>query len=204
MSICAWLKVLGDGSHADGIYVLSKGQQGSQPYMSYRIGYSPANDYIYSGFAVSSSMRSVVSDSLFSPPTGWIFVCASYDGSGVVLYVNGLKQKTVPIAGTIDYGLPDDDLHIGDWGYPGYERRFEGLIDEVSIWNRTLSEEEVQGLYSRGAPIECAGCVHEADKQPCDGCIDFGELLSYIDLWKQNQVAIADLMEAIGIWKDGC
>jgi len=49
---------------------------------------------------------------------------------------------------------------------------------------------------------ECAeDCVHDAEKQPCDGCVDATELFAYVNEWKSGPVEITDLMEAIGIWK---
>jgi len=51
---------------------------------------------------------------------------------------------------------------------------------------------------------DCLQCVHEADKEPCDGCIDTAELSAYIDLWKAGSVEMIELMEVIGLWKSGC
>jgi len=45
--------------------------------------------------------------------------------------------------------------------------------------------------------------THIADTSG-NGCIDANELFAFIDLWKQNQAAIGELMEAIGLWKQGC
>lgn len=47
----------------------------------------------------------------------------------------------------------------------------------------------------------CAKCIHRSDQPPCDGRIDSTELFSFIDLWKQNQATLEELMEAIGLWK---
>jgi hypothetical protein len=38
----------------------------------------------------------------------------------------------------------------------------------------------------------------------CDNCVRQEELLSHISRWKSGQVALANLMEAISIWKKGC
>jgi len=44
---------------------------------------------------------------------------------------------------------------------------------------------------------------HRADNNK-NGCIETNELFAFIDLWKQNQVTIGELMEAIAIWKTPC
>jgi len=38
----------------------------------------------------------------------------------------------------------------------------------------------------------------------CDGCVDLDELIEYINKWKVGQVEMAQLMEAIAQWKNGC
>jgi hypothetical protein len=38
----------------------------------------------------------------------------------------------------------------------------------------------------------------------CDGCVRQDELLAFISKWKNGQVTLAQLMEAIGRWKRGC
>jgi len=56
--------------------------------------------------------------------------------------------------------------------------------------------------YDCGAcPIDC---VHSADKEPCDGCVDTNELSAYITMWKSGSVEMAELMSAIEVWKVGC
>jgi len=48
-------------------------------------------------------------------------------------------------------------------------------------------------------------CIHQADQVPCDGCIDLNELNAYIQLYKNNAgPQIMDVMEAIGLWVEGC
>jgi len=52
---------------------------------------------------------------------------------------------------------------------------------------------------------ECqTDCVHEADQQPCDGCVDTLEMSDYIDMWKRGEVTINNLMTVISLWKQGC
>jgi len=50
-------------------------------------------------------------------------------------------------------------------------------------------------------PIDC---VHEADNNPCDVCIDTAELSVYINQWKSGSVSIQNLMAVINLWKNGC
>jgi hypothetical protein len=38
----------------------------------------------------------------------------------------------------------------------------------------------------------------------CDRCVEQQELIQYIAKWKSGQANLANLMEAIGTWKNGC
>jgi hypothetical protein len=92
-----------------------------------------------------------------------------------------------------------NSVDIGRTG-SGY---FNGIIDELAIWNRPLSPQEIQDLYSSGAPIPC-GTFHRADTNH-DNCIKTNELLAFIFRWKisSQDVPMPELMEAIGLWKAG-
>lgn len=49
-------------------------------------------------------------------------------------------------------------------------------------------------------------CIHKSDNNPCDGCVQTGELTAFINRWQiSNQdVNLRELIEAIGFWKRGC
>ncbi len=55
------------------------------------------------------------------------------------------------------------------------------------------------GYCCRG---ECSACMNGADTD-CDGRITLLELLPFINKWKQNQITIRELIDAIRIWKGG-
>lgn len=67
-----------------------------------------------------------------------------------VAYVNGI-QKLNATSG--DYDIDNGDVHtyIGAGGdIAGGTKLFEGIIDDVRIYNRALTESEVEQLYSMG------------------------------------------------------
>jgi hypothetical protein len=51
----------------------------------------------------------------------------------------------------------------------------------------------------------CVGCVHEAEAEPCDGCVYIYERTSYIGICQINSAAVPlpDLMGAIGLFHSG-
>ena len=74
-------------------------------------------------------------------PNRWYHVVGTYDGTTARIYVNGELEGTKP-ASLIHYDTP---IKIGTSQIN--ERFFDGQIDEVTIYDRTLSVEEIDTLY---------------------------------------------------------
>ncbi len=90
-------------------------------------------------------------DYFLTTPTGsvtantWNYVTATYDGSQLKVYINGALSGTpVSATGTMtDNGV---NLRVGrrqDTASP-----FSGMIDEVRVYNRSLSASEITSLYN--------------------------------------------------------
>ncbi|MHA1288403.1 MAG: LamG domain-containing protein, partial [Candidatus Thorarchaeota archaeon] len=74
----------------------------------------------------------------------WYHVAGTWDGSTVKLYVNGIQQSTTAsLAGPIVY-TGGNQIIGALYSGGGF---FNGTIDEVRIWNRTLSPEEINASY---------------------------------------------------------
>ena len=78
----------------------------------------------------------------------WYHVVGVYDGSEMKLYINGIKDSaTKSITGNLNqYNTP---LRIGTNG--GFSEDFDGLIDQIGIWNRALTDQEITELYNSGS-----------------------------------------------------
>jgi len=72
----------------------------------------------------------------------WHHVTVTYDGKKGRLFVDGDKLVDIDVSG--DVSQNKEPLHIGDGNN---ERHFNGFIDEVRVYNRGLSEAEVQQNY---------------------------------------------------------
>jgi glucose/arabinose dehydrogenase/fibronectin type 3 domain-containing protein len=75
-----------------------------------------------------------------SPLNTWTNVALTYDGTALRLYVNGTQVASRPGSGAID--TTSHPLWIG--GNSPYGEYFTGLIDEVRVYDRALSESEIQ------------------------------------------------------------
>lgn len=94
-----------------------------------------------------------VSDSFASPTNDWIHIVYTYDGSSEKLYHNGILGTTVVKSGTLS-GNTEAGLVIGD-KYQFVAQAgsyFIGSIDDVRVYNRTLSADEVGQLYRLTTP----------------------------------------------------
>ena len=75
----------------------------------------------------------------------WHFVTAVNDGTDLLMYIDGALDKTDGGMGGIgDTSI--NNLVIGSSS--GIGEFFNGTIDEVQIWNRTLSSGEISSIYN--------------------------------------------------------
>ena len=76
----------------------------------------------------------------------WLFVSVVYDGANLKLFINGAEDASDTVA--IDQVDSDQPVRIGFERIiisdPGY---LDGLVDDVRIYNRALSDAEIQQLY---------------------------------------------------------
>jgi hypothetical protein len=81
------------------------------------------------------------------PEQAWSHIAMTYDGSWIRIYVDGEEVNSVPSESP---AITSGDLEIGAASALGHF--FDGRIDEVRIYNRALSEREIQS--DKGAPIQ--------------------------------------------------
>ena len=83
----------------------------------------------------------------------WYHVAGTWDATGLRMYVNGVLENTNPVS-VSRAPSPGVALKIGVGAlFPG--RQFSGLIDEVELINRALSQSEVQAIYNAGSAGKC-------------------------------------------------
>lgn len=78
----------------------------------------------------------------------WNHVAAVLNGKSATLYTNGQPVGTTTLTNLPT--LTSVKLAIGELDYPG--RYFNGMIDEVRIYNRVLTAEEIAGRYAAALP----------------------------------------------------
>ena len=99
-------------------------------------------------FAVSTSKTSYRVRSTTQPQINtWYHVVGTYDGILLRIYINGTLENTLPASWPLITST--SPLSIGKRSNLN-DRYFNGNIDEVAIWNRPLSSQEIQVLYNSG------------------------------------------------------
>ncbi len=73
----------------------------------------------------------------------WYHVAGTYDGSTMRLYLDGELLDSNDVSGTL---FCCNGVHLSWWNEP-----LDGLLDEVGIYNRALSAEEIYAIYEAGS-----------------------------------------------------
>ena len=85
------------------------------------------------------------SEDAISNPNQWNHIVYTYNTTNYTIYVNGVLSP-ITSGGVVTVNPATDDLKIGD----GYFGNANGSIDEVMVWNRVLSIEEINATYNAG------------------------------------------------------
>jgi hypothetical protein len=80
------------------------------------------------------------------PDGEWTHLATTYDGAQLRLYVNGTQVASVPRTGLI--ATSSGALHVG--GNETWGEYFDGLIDEVRIYDRALPVDEILADMNTG------------------------------------------------------
>ncbi len=110
------------------------------PYVNYALSFKGNTLDVEGGIYIAGWHKTPV----FTLTDGeWVYLVLTYDGAVLRLYVNGVMEEYLNWV-----GIPESsgsELRIGRrWDAANY---FNGSIDEVRIWNRSLSASEIQQLY---------------------------------------------------------
>jgi hypothetical protein len=132
MTLEAWVK---PSSLADWSTVIMKQQTGGLVYSLYA-----ATDVgVPSTFIFTTAEQSQDGPAAL-PLNTWTHLAATYDGANLRLYVNGNQVASKAQTGNIK--VSGAALRIG--GNSSFGEYFKGLIDEVHVYNRALSQAEIQ------------------------------------------------------------
>lgn len=73
----------------------------------------------------------------------WFHLAGTYDGRTVSLYLNGTRLASEPVSGSLKIDASDLIVGRGDPEF-SYGEYFQGMLDEIRIWNVARSSAEIQ------------------------------------------------------------
>src|SRR3989344_5328974 len=151
-TVSAWIY---DNDVDDGVdddrHILDKGDEGTNVNNTFRLGLSDSKQINIAIFDGSSS-NTAYGPTPVSFQT-WSHVTAVFNGNNITVYLNGVAGT--PVVKTIGTLFDAGNLAIGrqsaaDCASP-YSSCWKGQIDDVRIYNRALSADEIKRLYNIGA-----------------------------------------------------
>ncbi len=89
----------------------------------------------------------------------WHHIAVTYNGSGlasgVTLYMDGTAMAMTTYTNNLVSSVVNNwDLRIGDWqGGAGGGELYHGSIDDLRVYNRVLSADEIKRLYKMGGTL---------------------------------------------------
>jgi hypothetical protein len=144
ITVAAWIKAdnWGSGIHEGSIVCNDNWEDGFSHGFCLRAGDNGKLDFVLGDGDVS--WNNAFTTSIMSVDT-WHHVVGVYDGASIHTYIDGVQRATTNVVFTIDPSTTP--LFIGWGSYTDPSRQFNGTIDEVRIWNRSLSAEEIYQQY---------------------------------------------------------
>ncbi|MBI5299380.1 MAG: LamG domain-containing protein [Deltaproteobacteria bacterium] len=152
-SICTWLKTADTTKSIQDIFSNSMVSNTPGTYRFSVRGGKMGGDIVYGNSQNAVSSNKIVNDNQ------WHFGCQVVDDVNNNIYVDGVLEKSQALSGTKtkvlgSTGVPNNrPVYIG-LIYPGYVRgNFGGVLDELSVWGKALSAEEIKSLYNNGSGL---------------------------------------------------
>jgi len=121
--------------------IVRKGGQ-SNTILDYNLGFGLADNLGFGASKTTGEIVGVASIAVYTSTTSWYHVVGSFDGSNYKTYVNGVE---VANSGVTNSNTNVNVFYIGQKS--DGTQRFNGAIDEVRVWNRSLSAEEIRQHY---------------------------------------------------------
>ena len=136
-TVSAWVYVTGTPSNSVGAIVWTNGAS-SAPSVSYLLGLSDAGK-IYAFGSYVGLTRTVTLNQ-------WYHVAATYNAGTVKIYWEGthVETRTTPFPSVVN----GTQITIGRSNYAGNVHNFNGSIDQIRIYDKTLTSADITTLYN--------------------------------------------------------
>lgn len=140
LSIDTWVKPGAVGGYRK---IVSEGAAGTQTLSGAYLSLGPSGYNTFFGVITDVAGTAGANYTENLPTDKYTYLCGTYDGSGLKLYVNGGLAGSLAKTGAVSTG---GITRIS--GYDNGAEPFLGKIDQVRIYNRALSEAEVRQNFN--------------------------------------------------------
>ena len=156
ISVGAWIKAKNTGGYQ---ILIDKGHgSGNSSGWVAQIRPDDKIDFCYGNGSLDYSGACALSTSTLTDDA-WHHVAGTLDGATIKIYIDGILEDSPVYSGTPQSNGQDVYMGAAWWGEP---RFFSGLIDEVQIFSRSLSNEEIAAIHGAGS----SGVCIPADTKP--------------------------------------
>ena len=142
VTLAAWVYFDGVISLADGYGTAISRQIGATNEQYYHLSlHQPGNPTLFIGMSANIPAARPTTTKLVAQKQ-WTHLAGTYDGTLATLFVDGVEVGSVSISGT----FPIDTTPVilgGNGNAAAVTERFPGIIDEVALYNRALSPDEI-------------------------------------------------------------
>jgi hypothetical protein len=128
--------------------ILARNDSSSGPIAGYLLYVEPTPSPIFTYERVGSSTAKIFAQSTVVATTGtWAHVVVTFDGTTMILYVNGNVAGTTPNSVTLPTATSDFVLAAANGGQDSW---WHGALDEVAIYDHALTTTRVVEHYKVG------------------------------------------------------
>ncbi len=113
----------------------------------------------------------------------WHFIAGTFGNQTLRIYVDGIQEGEVGSAGGVDINPNDWPVMIGAESSSNGGQQFVGTVDEVAMFNRELTADEIRNIFVNGMALPELAC----EPQPEDEAVDVSR--DAVLSWKPGKFA---------------
>ncbi len=141
LTLEAWVYVSADQKLAG---IISRVFDSKDKQSGYGLLLSGNHGVLFSLKTATSGLYSLDSGPNTLPLNEWHHIAATYDGSQMVLYIDGEKKASHPlVASSLDYD-PDNNLRIGMYKDDDEQYSFSGKLADIRLWKVARSQDAIR------------------------------------------------------------
>jgi hypothetical protein len=147
--VASWFRTSTD--FASNAYIVNKGGSGSDTTgqnMNYGISMSTTENII-AEFETRTGVDHIITSPNRYNDGQWHYAVGTYDGTNLRLYIDGAQVATKTTGGAVPDNTGTQPVRIGA-NSRTLNQYFTGNADEVRVWNRALTAQEVSDQYNNG------------------------------------------------------